>query len=141
MLQYCIMFRASDFDSFVILLTAENVGTKTIAKNTDDSGLLRTSKAPSIVSINDTHIFLKLPSRSCSTGHNLSIDLEIKVSPNSIRFSCTGKVIKLTSISKDMDLITLELMQFEVTEWQEILSIFDRRQREVLDFLDKAVGW
>jgi hypothetical protein len=84
---------------------------------------------------------LEVPARSCSEGHNLSLEIKVKglADPN-FKFSGTAKIDELQSYLGDAEQITLTLVQFNEKEWKTLTGSMGQRQDDIMNFFNAAKG-
>lgn len=84
---------------------------------------------------------LKLPAKSCSTGHQVLlrflITKEAEKTAKPIKIEIIGKVTKLDKIVEGHNEVVLQLNQFVKEEWKYILDSLDKKQEIINQVMDK----
>lgn len=128
------LFAPEQFDTFEVKLKIQNITSRT---QVPESGLVQ------LTEIEDHHLALQLPPRSCALGHSLLIDLQV-VHPKPIhcfQFSCTCAVILRESAGPDADRVRVQLVQIDDGSWKRLLELYASRQGEINSFLQAARGY
>ena len=122
-----------DFNSAVLVIDFVNNTTTTKTRN---EGVIQ------IIEILDKGFLLELPSKSCSSGHNISLRIEA-ILPNKEKliFETTAKVDEHKPLEDHVDQVKVTFMQYNEEQWKKFTAIFSNRQKQIEDFFTAAKGY
>jgi hypothetical protein len=84
---------------------------------------------------------LEVPSRCCSTGHNLIFKATVTGLGGTFKFEATVKTSVHEEMDKDVDQITIELLQYDEDDWTRLREAFTSRQSNIEAFFAAAKGY
>ena len=135
----------TDFKSVRLEIALVNHTTRTEVRNgTRTYGGAKT-KDPNakigLVEFLEQGMVIEAPKNSCSTGHNVMLEIEVVGAPRSLSFHCSGKVISKELISPETDSLTVQLVQYGELQWVALQEIYSSRQNEIERFFQSVRGW
>ena len=142
------VFQAADFKSVRLVVTFQNLTTRTEIKDREKIALIEVA---------DRTILLENPGKSCSPGHSVLIKIErpikrkLKAPLNSdakrkpmpefeLLFDATGKVVSVEDTGDAVDKVLIDLIQFDVENWRRFMEVFSSRQDDIEKFFSAAKG-
>ena len=84
---------------------------------------------------------LQIPSKICSKGHNTLIWVETLNHTPELKFECSGKVVEVKKADSSADEIEIKILQINDDQWKAFQSLFNRRQKEIEEFLKSVRGY
>ncbi len=81
---------------------------------------------------------LELPSKTCSTGHNVMINIIAAAPTKIVNVSFSAKVTSVEHLDPKRDLVALKLVQFDEVSLSEFEQLFSSRQEEINQFLNSV---
>lgn len=127
------LFGSQHFETLETTIEFTNATTKMPVKN---------NPKPEITEFIDQGLLVEMAQKSCSEGHTLIMNLEIKIPKkvDKVVFTGTAKVIGVEH-EKDTDRIALEFVQYDEVLWEKVMATFNSRQDEIENFLKSARGY
>lgn len=136
-----------DFQSLELVLNVTNATTNTRIEDGKRVYGNKTDKKAGedhriqILELMEEGLILEMPSRSCSAGHSLFIEIQTKGAKRDIKLEFRVKVVEAESIDKNVDRIQVELTQFDNYSWNKFCGLFSSRQKEIEDFFEAVKGY
>lgn len=87
-------------------------------------------------------LVIDAPPNTCAMGHNVTLEIHTENVPadKEVHFGSTCKVISKEVTEEKREIIELQLVQFEETNWSALKAIFSKRQDEILEFFEAVKG-
>jgi hypothetical protein len=91
----------------------------------------------------DDGFILEIPTKFCAEGHSVEIEVFPKNAKGYEEFSfwASGAVKDKEKVSPTREKIKLHFQEFKKTDYDQLKSIFAKRQDEILDFFKAAKGY
>lgn len=109
--------------------------------NTTTNQQFRLQPKTKLVQFLERGMVLEVPSRCCSTGHNLIFKATVTGLGGTFEFEATVKTAVHEEMDKDVDQIMIELLQFDEADWKRLQEAFSSRQTNIEAFFAAAKGY
>ncbi len=142
---------ANDFKSFEICIGVDNTTARTEVKNYETASpkgesskkekllKMKVNDLVQLIELQEQGVVLQLPPNSCSTGHNLTLTIEVISPAKRVEFETTSKV-KAVERMEDAQWVTLQFLQFKDEDWKAFNKVYSSRQDQILDFFESVKG-
>jgi hypothetical protein len=136
-----LIIHSADFHSMKMLISFRNTST-----GSEKLGPAQCT----LVEWGNRALVLELPPSSCSSNHNVVLDISVAENGKAARelLSATGKIVqweKVGSQSKQGEKtalrVTVSCVQFDEKSWQELIQLYSSRQESITCFLKAARGF
>jgi hypothetical protein len=137
--------RVEDFNSIRLHLQFKNITTKTelrdgvrfYAGEKQEAG---DSQEIALVEFLDGGLVVEVPPRSGAEGHQISITVLTEGVDPEIKFVGSGAVEDIAPVESGRERFAILFTEKDDGAWNAILSIYARRQQEIMDFLAAVKG-
>lgn len=85
-------------------------------------------------------LVLEVPSRVCSAGHILRLNIKTEGAKPELQCECVAKVEAVEKLLTLREVVRLHFTQIDEDAWEKIQNIYSQRQLEVLRFFKAAKG-
>jgi hypothetical protein len=133
------MLRNEDFISYT--LSARIINATSGTEVNPESVYARDAEKVEILEIAKNELKISLPANSCSAGHSLILNITLRRPlADPLEAEIDVIVTSKRNISAEQDEASLELRNPEDGSWDLLLSIFQRRQDDIDNFIGNARG-
>jgi hypothetical protein len=143
-----LLIRPEDFRSIRLTISMTNSTTRTQIRNgqrffggenqTVDYG--SEDLTIRLVEFLEKGMVLEVPSKSCSQGHILVLEIQAEGPGVSDEFKGPVKVHTLDDLPDGKLRVGVDLMKHDPAQWKRFMSIYDRRQEEVTELFEQLKG-
>jgi hypothetical protein len=119
-----------------------SIETEVTAQNATTGIPIRCDSANALCEVEERSIALEVQNKSCATGHNLLVEITMKVPKGpALKFVTTTRVTQIEHLDETLDKVYLTLVQFQEEAWQKVLEVFQKRQESIENYLVSAKGY
>lgn len=93
---------------------------------------------PALIEFTENGMVLEIPPQLCSKGHVLGLELRTKNVVPPLVFKPNLRVDLIEKLPDGRDRVELSFTRKTESEWQALLSIFNQRQEEILQFFENV---
>lgn len=86
-------------------------------------------------------LLMEIPSKTCAENHLINIEVSVENANPPVNASVGLKVISKEKLSSETDLIETAFMEKNDKEWSKIVSVYQKRQGEIIEFINAVKGY
>lgn len=139
------LFQLSDFEGIEVLVSLDNITSKTGFKHTvrtvgdtyeeaDETSRIR------LMELHPSGVALDVPCKIAAQGHAVQLTFDAVGVSLPFTFEATGNVSEMQSISPERDRLVVKFTEFEPRFFDALKNLYAERQRQIEEFLFQAKG-
>ncbi len=145
-----LLINPDDFKSIETSMSITNESTKTAltdGKRVQKKGRtkvtgIRAEVDPTLqlVEFDEHTLTIDVPGKIGAKGHRLKVEIEVSNLPKKLDIEVTMGVHSVEKQPDGRDRMVLQLLEEESLPWKQFREAFEKRQEEILEFLEAARG-